>query len=62
MFEIYHGGITYPLQAGETFDFTTIDVAGITHINYAFVNIREGEVVFDTTKIDGKNQTPKAPF
>lgn len=35
------------------FDFTTIDVSGITHINYAFANIRDGEVVFDTTKIDG---------
>ena len=41
------------------FDFTTIDVSGITHINYAFGNIREGEAVFDTTKIDGKNLTPK---
>lgn len=35
------------------FDFSTIDVSGITHINYAFANIRDGEVVFDTTKIDG---------
>jgi chitinase len=35
------------------FDFSTIDVSGITHINYAFANIRNGEVVFDTTKIDG---------
>jgi len=35
------------------FDFSTIDVSGITHINYAFANIREGKVVFDTTKIDG---------
>jgi len=41
------------------FDFTTIDVSGITHINYAFANIRNGEAVFDTTKIDGKNLTPK---
>lgn len=40
------------------FDFTTIDVSGITHINYAFANIRNGEAVFDTTKIDGKNLTP----
>lgn len=40
------------------FDFSTIDVAKLTHINYAFVNIREGEVVFDTTKIDGKKLTP----
>jgi len=35
------------------FDFTAIDVSGITHVNYAFANIRNGEVVFDTTKIDG---------
>ncbi len=35
------------------FDFSTIDVSGITHINYAFANIRDGEVVFDTVKIDG---------
>jgi len=35
------------------FDFSAIDVSGITHINYAFANIRNGEVVFDTTKIDG---------
>jgi chitinase len=35
------------------FDFSTIDVSGITHVNYAFANIRDGEVVFDTTKIDG---------
>ncbi|MEN8116248.1 MAG: glycoside hydrolase family 18 protein [Bacteroidota bacterium] len=41
------------------FDFTTVDVSGITHINYAFANISDGEVVFDTTKIDGKNLTPK---
>jgi chitinase len=40
------------------FDFTTIDVSGITHINYAFANIRDGEAVFDTTKIDGKRLTP----
>ena len=41
------------------FDFTTIDVSGITHINYAFANIRNGEAIFDTTKIDGKKLTPK---
>lgn len=35
------------------FDFSTIDVSGITHINYAFANIRDGKVVFDTVKIDG---------
>ena len=40
------------------FDFSTIDVSGITHINYAFGNIRDGEAIFDTTKIDGKNLTP----
>ncbi len=40
------------------FDFTKIDVSGITHINYAFGNIRNGKAVFDTTKIDGKNLTP----
>jgi len=39
------------------FDFATIDVSGITHINYAFGNIRNGEAVFDTTKIDGKRLT-----
>ena len=41
------------------FDLTTIDVSGITHINYAFANIRDGEVIFDTTKIDGKILTSK---
>ncbi len=41
------------------FDFNTIDVSGITHINYAFANIFNGEVIFDTTKIDGKSLTPK---
>lgn len=35
------------------FDFSTIDVSGITHVNYAFANIRDGKVVFDTVKIDG---------
>ncbi len=40
------------------FDFTSIDVSGITHINYAFGNIRNDEAVFDTTKIDGKYLTP----
>ena len=35
------------------FDFSAIDVSGITHINYAFANIRDGAVVFDTTRIDG---------
>ena len=27
------------------FDFTTIDVSGITHINYAFANIKDGKVI-----------------
>lgn len=40
------------------FDFSTIDVSRLTHINYAFVNIKDGEVIFDTTKIDGKSLTP----
>ena len=35
------------------FDFSIIDVSGITHVNYAFANIRDGKVVFDTVKIDG---------
>jgi chitinase len=46
------------VAAYRDFDFTSIDVSGITHINYAFGNIRDGEAVFDTTKIDGKNLTP----
>ncbi len=41
------------------FDFNSIDVSQLTHINYAFANINNGEVVFDTSKIDGKNLTPK---
>lgn len=41
------------------FDFTTIDVSGITHLNYAFANISDGEAIFDTTKIDSKRLTPK---
>ena len=40
------------------FDFSTIDVSRLTHINYAFVNIKDGEVVFDSTKIDGKALNP----
>ncbi len=42
-----------------SFDFSTIDASRLTHINYAFVNIRGGEVIFDTTKIDGKALTTK---
>ncbi|WP_346861966.1 glycoside hydrolase family 18 protein [uncultured Draconibacterium sp.] len=41
------------------FDFTSIDVSGITHINYAFGNIRNGEAVFDSTKIDGQGLSPE---
>jgi chitinase len=41
------------------FDFTSIDVSGITHINYAFGNIRNGEAVFDSTKIDGEGLSPE---
>lgn len=41
------------------FDFNSIDVENLTHINYAFANIKDGKVIFDTTKIDGKNLTPK---
>lgn len=41
------------------YDFSKINASKITHINYAFANIRDGEVIFDTTKIDGKNLTPK---
>lgn len=41
------------------FDFSTIDVSGVTHINYAFANIRNGEVVFDTIKIDGVLPNPQ---
>jgi len=40
------------------FDFSTIDASRLTHINYAFVNIKDGEVVFDSTKIDGKALNP----
>ena len=40
------------------FDFTKIDASGLTHINYAFANINNGRVIFDTTKIDGKRLTP----
>jgi chitinase len=34
------------------FDFSGIDAGKLTHINYAFANIINGEVMFDTTKID----------
>lgn len=35
------------------FDFSTIDAAKLTHINYAFANIIDGRVQFDKGKIDG---------
>jgi chitinase len=34
------------------FNFATIDAAKLTHINYAFANIIDGEVRFDTATID----------
>ncbi len=34
------------------FDFTKIDAKKLTHINYAFANVIDGEVMFDTTNID----------
>ncbi len=34
------------------FDFSTIKAEKLTHINYAFANIIDGEVKFDTTTID----------
>ncbi len=34
------------------FDFSTIDAKRITHINYAFANVIDGKVQFDTTNID----------
>jgi len=34
------------------YDFTKIDAAKLTHINYAFANIIEGEVMFGSEKID----------
>ncbi|MBS9766250.1 MAG: glycoside hydrolase family 18 protein [Flavobacteriaceae bacterium] len=34
------------------FDFSTIDAERITHINYAFANVIDGKVQFDTTNID----------
>jgi chitinase len=35
------------------FDFSTIDAAKLTHINYAFANIIDGRVQFDDGSIDG---------
>ena len=34
------------------FDFSIIDAKKLTHINYAFANVINGEVMFDTTVID----------
>ncbi len=34
------------------FDFTKIDAQKLTHINYAFANVINGGVMFDTTTID----------
>lgn len=34
------------------FDFSKIDAKKLTHINYAFANVINGEVMFDTTDID----------
>jgi chitinase len=34
------------------FDFSKIDASKLTHINYAFANIIDGRVMFDTEKID----------
>ena len=36
------------------FDFTKIDASKLTHINFAFANIIDGKVQFDSTPIDGK--------
>lgn len=52
-----HNVVAY-VAGYRSYDFNNIDVSGITHINYAFGNIKGGEAVFDTTKIDGKNLTP----
>lgn len=37
------------------FDFSSIEASKLTHINYAFANIINGEVMFDTAKIDGED-------
>lgn len=36
------------------FDFSTIEASKLTHINFAFANIIDGKVAFDTKPIDGK--------
>ncbi len=36
------------------FDFTKIDATKLTHINFAFANIIDGKVQFDSRPIDGK--------
>ncbi len=37
------------------FDFNSIDASKLTHINYAFANILNGEVKFDTSGIDNSD-------
>ena len=34
------------------FDFSKIQAQKLTHINYAFANVIDGKVMFDTTNID----------
>ena len=43
-----HNVVAY-VAAYRDFDFTTIQATKITHINYAFVNVIDGEVRFDTS-------------
>ena len=38
------------------YDFTEIDAAKLTHINYAFANIIEGRVAFGSEKIDNSDR------
>lgn len=37
------------------FDFSKIDAKKLTHINYAFANVIDGKVQFDTTNIDNSS-------
>ena len=41
------------------FDFSTIKAKKLTHLNYAFANIINGEVMFDTTEIDNAELNKK---
>jgi chitinase len=41
------------------FDFSAIDAAKLTHINYAFANIIDGEVMFGTEGIDNTDMNVK---